>query len=103
MVEQVLVEEASSFATELQNEAGALQEEIRKLEEARGEKQEKLDAAKSAAKRLEEYKPRVGGIFQCPRCWMLNGVRSEVRNVPGDKEHDLYRCNICPAEFEVEA
>ena len=60
--------------------------------------------------RLALYTPRFttqGRVpqthYQCPKCWVKDGVRSALRSVPGGEDYDVLRCNDdrCGTEFVI--
>lgn len=53
--------------------------------------------------RTANYMPRqrVGQPYQCPRCWVRDGVRAPLRAVPGGDDHDLLRCEQCHTDLVV--
>ncbi len=53
--------------------------------------------------RALSYRPKVQRDYQCPKCWIKDGVRSALRSVPGTDEYDLLRCNYdaCGAEYVI--
>lgn len=52
--------------------------------------------------RARAYNPRLDqSRYLCPRCWVMNGVRSPMRSVPGTNDYDVLVCNTCDGDVVV--
>ena len=98
---------AAQMAEESQQRAATLQAKLQEIEAQRTEVQAELDAAKLARQRLANFQVQIGLNFQCPQCWIYNGVQSSLRPIPSGTGEDVFRCDIChaisPSEFTVPA
>lgn len=49
------------------------------------------------------FSPCLNHKYQCPRCWIRDGIRSSLRSIPGTEEYDVLKCNSerCGAEFLI--
>ena len=55
-----------------------------------------------AIARLRGYLPKMERKYQCPRCWIVSGLRRDLRAVPSDSDdHDILRCEVCGGDFVV--
>lgn len=43
--------------------------------------------------RFQSFIPRLDHAYQCPKCWIRDGIRSSLRPVHGTDEYDVLRCN----------
>jgi hypothetical protein len=94
-VEKALVAEAQRIVTNMQNRVRALEAEL-----AGGERGDvylgaQLHAMHASRERLASFAARIGGNYQCPRCWVRDGTKRTVRAVPSPNEDDLLRCDRC--------
>ena len=51
----------------------------------------KLNVAKSAVDRRNDFQPLIGSHYQCPYCWINDGTRSSLTLIPDD----MFRCEEC--------
>ena len=94
-----LTEEAAEAVRGLQSQSRRWEAELLRLEKRKAEIEAKLEAARRAQQRFFDYRPRIGRGFQCPRCWIRNGVRATLAPVPD--EQDIMRCHTCEADWVV--
>lgn len=92
------------FARQAQVDTSGLQSELLQIEARKQEIERKLEAARLAAQRASSFISGSGLDLYCPRCWIFDGrPQSQLRSIPSDKRRvDLYRCNVCEYEYEVE-
>lgn len=107
-IETAIFDEAHYQAKRLQDATPALNAELRKLEQQQAEVERRkaeinaqLEAARVSAKRLLNFRPCIGTDFQCPRCWIVNEVRSPLRPIPSDTSDDIMRCRVCEGDFTI--
>lgn len=103
-----LLDEAHYQARRLEDATPALNAQLRQLErEQAGVEQRiaeikaQLEAARVAQKRLLNYQPSIGTDFQCPRCWVVNEIRADVRPIPSQTSDDIMRCGTCGADIVI--
>lgn len=52
-------------------------------------------------RRADQFDPYDGYDFQCPRCWIVDGVRAKIRPVSSEKVRlDALRCQKCGDCFQ---
>lgn len=99
-VNQIAADEARVAESRIEN----LKNQIKEAEQIKARAQTELDMARSAMSQLGSFQPDVGGIYQCPLCWMRRDTRSDLTPIPSTEEGaDLFRCTSCDAEFSFEA
>jgi hypothetical protein len=59
--------------------------------------QAQIDAANLAYERFTQFKPEIGGVLQCPGCWIEYGSHAPLVAVAGINAGapDAFRCNGC--------
>lgn len=80
---------------ELQKRSRELQFELKKIETQR-------DFAGGAAKRLLDFHVTVGTDYQCPNCWISEGVHHALYPVPSTNSDDIMRCGRCGFDFTID-
>jgi hypothetical protein len=80
-----------------------LQKEIEEAEQLKKKAQAELDMAKAPANQADAFEPEVGGIYQCPYCWVRRDTRSPLKPIPSNESNtDRFRCVTCDAEIALE-
>lgn len=93
---------AAEIARNLQGSATSLQRELFDIEARKTAIEAELHAAHLSLKRLADFKVKIGADYQCPRCWVMRGVISALRQVNSSSHHeDWYRCDTCGLEPSV--
>lgn len=93
-IESELRNVAQQIATGLQGQLSSLQREQFEAETRYREATAKLDAAKLAMNRLASFTLKIGGHFQCPKCWFADGTQSNIRAIGGGTDRDdFFRCD----------
>ena len=59
------------------------------------------DAVTTARQRLSKFPIERGGTYLCPRCWVEKGGLAPLRPIPGDTQHNLFRCGVCEYELLI--
>jgi hypothetical protein len=91
-------QEAAEYA---QTFASQLEQEVSDLEMRLAQKKAERDAARLAPKRLADFQVKIGADYQCPHCWMENGIHSPLHGIPGSAREDVFRCRTCGNTFSV--
>ena len=60
-----------------------------------------LEATDLAIYRLGRFSVTLGAEYQCPRCWIAQGVPSSLIPQPGDTKEDWFKCRICNYELSI--
>lgn len=101
--EQEIGKIAGQIVAQTQTKVARLKKEILGLKEQLAKKEAQLDSANLAADRLSNFQVKLGGNYQCPRCWIEHGKHSAVRTIPSSSRDDAFRCDDCGFEFCVNA
>lgn len=59
------------------------------------------DAARLASQRLLDYRVSIEHVFQCPKCWILEGIETPLRPTVGTRDQDIFRCERCGVDFAI--
>ena len=91
---EALRQEAESLALNAENRARKLQSDLDEIEASKVAINAELDRAKGAAKRLLNYKPRIGNVFYCPRCWVDRAEQAQLAQVSSPhRNYNIMRCD----------
>jgi len=103
-VSAVLIQIAKELAALANDEALSYQKEIDETKRRLDELTAKLKAAQEAPARLDGFDVQIGSDYQCPHCWMKDGIKSTLRPVGNpDGDADRFRCNACDRIIEIPA
>jgi len=82
----------------------ALAREIDQLEERLAERKAARELARTAVMRGDQFAPELDGNYQCPICWVSNGIHADLTPIPNDTSDsdDLFRCENCNRQIEIE-
>src|SRR3546814_816298 len=58
-----------------------------------------LVAADVAVKRLANFRVNLGGDYQCPRCWITQGVNAPLVPQASSTEIDHFACRQCHSDY----
>jgi hypothetical protein len=98
-----LAEYLHHFADSYSRKAPQLEAELSEVETRKREIEKELNAAHLALDRAGRFIPVSGLQRYCPHCWILHERTATLRSVPSNRPRvDLYRCNGCDFEYEVE-
>jgi hypothetical protein len=61
-----------------------------------------FDTANPFRKRLSNFRHEIGGEFQCPRCWLLNGTKTPLIALASCTK-DFFACKVCGLTVRIEA
>lgn len=97
-----LIQDAIQFANLLRRRTNDLKQAVSaaqvRLVEARGH----LKANETALARFEDFQPIIGGIPQCPKCWMLHEKASNLWPFGSATKADIFRCRACDHELIID-
>ena len=96
-----LVQLAGAIAQDESARVEILLTEISQLENRLAELRANCDLAKNSVGRLDQFAPEIGGNYQCPMCWVSNGLHGDLRPIPSDTKDDLFRCENCNRTIEI--
>jgi transposase-like protein len=98
-----LVEYLHDFARRASAETPRLEAELTEIQTRKLDIENKLQAAHLALDRATHFIPQSGLTLYCPQCWILHERRSEIYGIPSGKPRvDLFRCNDCGFDYEIE-
>jgi hypothetical protein len=82
-----------SFADQVRKAAGELAKKVGSRAEAAGEP----EAASLAYQRLASFQPEIGGVLQCPECWIHWGSQAPLVGIPAINPATTpgFRCEGC--------
>lgn len=90
--------EAADYA---QARVSQFERELADLEKRLADAKAKRDTARLAPKRLADFQVKIGADYQCPRCWISEGVHASIRPVPSNTRDDLFGCRRCGSDFLI--
>lgn len=99
---EALRSEAERLAIRAQNRARQAEAQLKEIEAQKRAANADFGRAKSAAKRLLNYQPRIGAEYQCPACWVDDGKQSPLSGVRGTATHNIMRCDACNTDWPIE-
>jgi DNA-directed RNA polymerase subunit RPC12/RpoP len=71
------------------------------LEERLAERKAARELARTAAMRGDQFAPELDGNYQCPICWVSNGIHADLTPIQSDTTDDLFRCENCNRKIEI--
>ena len=93
---------ADKIVTGLQASQSALKNEIIRLEEQVLDKKSDLESSRMASQRRLKFSATLGGKYQCPECFIVNNVASELRLADASSGNDgILKCRVCQSEFPI--
>ena len=97
-----LRDEALRVAREIQDGAQGLQHELSKIETRKLQIEAMVRASSFARERLANFVPEIGGIFQCPSCWVRDELHSPLKPFGrGMATEEYFKCGHCSHEFTI--
>jgi hypothetical protein len=96
---ETLFECAGRYYEQRQAQAALVRTQIAELKEQITKKQEELEQINFSPELFANFRGRIVNRYQCPRCWVLDGVIAWLGPIPGDTSDDLFRCDKCNADF----
>jgi len=98
----VLRQRAKEYALQLNAKDSQLQQELLELKRQVLAKEREIKFAGEATKRFLDFSPSLAGVVQCPCCWILWQVRTDLHTVRGTADADEFACSACGSSFTVE-
>jgi hypothetical protein len=93
---------ADEFEAEFKPREVALEAEMAALRKKMKDVEAVLETVRMGHKRRLEFSPSLGGKFQCPRCWVLDGVRANLKpSGGGTNVEDFMCCSECDHEYSI--
>ena len=94
---------AIGVANHLQMRAHEAKQEFFITEMRKAEIEVQLKQAELAYNRAIGFESRIGGILQCPRCWVSDETRSTLTPTEGDTNSaDTFECQICGFKISLQ-
>lgn len=94
---------AIQIYADAQERADEIQKKLSKLNEEQLKLDFQLQTLQRAHDRLLSFKASERGEYQCPRCWVRDEIRSNLRPIPGTADEDFFRCDRCDLELAFPA
>ncbi|WP_141933491.1 hypothetical protein [Bradyrhizobium sp. UNPA324] len=101
-IEVQLKQLALAMATDTAMRLNVLRSQLQDIERQKLELQKKIETASQSSKRAEEFRPKSGIDYLCPRCWVQHCRNSLLRPIPSTTRQDIFRCGSCGAEFSLD-
>lgn len=92
---------ADEIATRFKSGEGRLDEEIFGLQERAAQLRAQRDAIRLMPNRAANMKVSIEGHYQCPWCWVREGVHANLRPTASDERDDLFQCEKCKRTLRV--
>ena len=103
-VADAIIQIAKEVAELARDETQSYQKKIDEAKQHLDELTARLKLAREAPTRLDSFDVQIGGDYQCPHCWIRDGVKSALRPVGNSEgDADLFRCNTCDRIIEIPA
>ena len=94
---------AIGVANHLQMRAHEAKQELFTTKMRKAEIEVQLEQAELAYNRAIGFQSQIGGILQCPRCWVADETRSTLTPVEGDtNSEDTFECQICGIKISLQ-
>jgi hypothetical protein len=78
-----------------------LDKELAKVESKRAVLLAERDAANRARERSLNFRPILGGNYQCPSCWIMKEERSTMHTRSARINNHFFQCGACKFEVRV--
>ena len=102
-VEKALVAAAERIGSHVHSHVRTLEGDLEELAHRKARLEAELHAATTSCERLAHFQARIGRNYQCPKCWVRDGMNHTVRAVPSHNEADVFRCDRCGGNWIVES
>jgi hypothetical protein len=96
---ETLFECAQQYRDDNSVRKAIVQEEIADLKAQIVKKQEELEAINSSQRSFANFQGKIGDNYQCPRCWMFDGILAWLSPVHSNTPLDFFSCNKCGTDF----
>ncbi len=95
-----IIQDGIDLAKRMQAEASALEENFARLKAEQVEIEKQLEAAKSAAGRLDSFLEASREERLCPNCFLRGNTKSPLVTMDGGTDtEDFFRCRKCGSEY----
>jgi hypothetical protein len=92
---------ASDIASNFKSGQTRVDQQILDLENRLAKLHAERDDVSLAPDRAANMEVSIDNQYQCPWCWVMIGIHSNMRPVPSDSVHDVFRCQKCRNELRV--
>ncbi len=99
-ISKEFIQEAYRTVNEVRQQDQALEQEENKVRARLNEIKEMRSNFAKANINLKAYPPS-GSEYPCPRCFVIDDLVRETKQVPSEGEVDIFRCSHCELEIEV--
>lgn len=93
---------AMDFAEAAIKRVANLDRRLAELEIERAKIEAERKSSGGALQRLANYPVKIGSDYACPRCWINKDTASPMHGVPSQTNNDLFRCQLCHLDLEIE-
>ncbi len=99
--ETAIKQAAIEIANDIKQRSFELEKELAKVEMRKSEIEASLQLVHLSHDRLFKFKPKVWRDFRCPRCWVRDGIDSNLVPISGTATLDFFSCKRCQFEISV--
>jgi hypothetical protein len=78
-----------------------LDKELADVESKRAVLLAERDAASRARERSLNFRPMLGGNYQCPSCWIMKEEKSAMRPLKARTNDRFFQCSACKFEVRI--
>ncbi len=102
-VTTTIKDEAIGYARRARELEAGLQKEKRGLEDRVRQLEIEIGLHKAAFDRLRTFAVHSNGVYQCPRCWIVQEISADLTPSGDDNGNDVFRCTDCGHEIVIPA
>jgi hypothetical protein len=92
---------ASDIASNFKSGQTRIDQQILDLETRLAKLHAERNDVSLAPDRAANMEVSIDNQYQCPWCWVMIGIHANMRPVPSDSAHDVFRCQKCRNELRV--
>ena len=101
-IEELLKQDASAIAEQIRQTKTELNRRISELEVQLGSLRVSLSSATEAERRSGDFAPTLEGNYQCPQCWVQDGLSTSLKPTSGaNPDSDYFDCSKCGYDLEI--
>jgi ribosome-interacting GTPase 1 len=93
---------AEQYVAQTQANVGRLRAELEEARQRVVRLEAELRGTQLAPQRLTTFQIKRDGDYQCPRCGIERGEQAAMTPRPGNPRLDLFECDTCGFEMEVQ-